>query len=176
MQYLLLRFSFFCSLTPYFAACSAISRTARWCYISIFFIVMMPLRAMSFCTLHCTSNLASVSAYNILLVRNWLKMRWLNAGRVSAKMIYIHIWWYNATVKLIRKSMGSDKFFAVPKYAITKRVLSANPIPARVGFLDFRPKSFFSGFRWAGKATCFWVMFHNVRYCITQYQQHQEVS
>lgn len=126
-------------------AYSAMSFVSMFCsfYIGIFSRVFMSFRTMSFSGIFCMKSIASMKIY---LVSNRLKMPWVYAGSVSAKMVNNKVFGYFANNKFISEPMSINHCFADSELGVSVNSNRVSPFPAginSVGRINLSPKPYF---------------------------------
>ena len=108
------------------------------------YIGICAIKWMAFSAMGCLSRLCgwAHTSQTIFSMADWLQMGRVYAGSVSTKMVKLR--WYLSVCKVISYTMSQTAFTANPlEKSITQNAFRSRPYPARLTFLDKRPKALF---------------------------------
>lgn len=129
---------------------------SAWVPVGIGLIEQMPAHTMR------SLYTDDVSSQHVLSVGNRLKVLWINANRIAAKMVEFFIWGNGPNGQLVRHTVCQMGSGAIPEPSVILGVISTTerplPQPARIGFADVLPESVLGRIRKHRKITPFGVV------------------
>lgn len=138
------------------------TRTAPGVDIGVLWDIRMPAWAMRLGFLMRAAFLTCISSLRIYAVRHRVKVLWIHAGRIAAKVVEVMLRRNRSLQKLVGESVSGNEASPVPEIAVAKRNLGGGPYPAGFGFLHLRPEALCRCFGWAGKSPGLGILSHAV--------------
>lgn len=147
----------FAPLAPAYAAMSS---TVRWIDVGVFWCVFVTAWAFRFEQLLQPAFGSSDTPADVRLMRNWLKVVWVDARWVSALVVKLASIFDCSIDQLEAKAMRKNKPLSVPEIAISKWALCGGPCPARIGLAYLGPKTLDGRFGWTSEPASLLIVEH----------------